>query len=145
MPKARSERSKEFASSLVLATTLGISGFDDSLRWRAAGRLEAGQSQAEVARLLQGPQKVVSRLWNQFQTSGIATRKICHGRTRTMTSAQDRYLALSARRHRWTTVPQLARDLSAVSGRIISRQTVYSRLTEVALTLGVQTPFDCIQ
>ncbi|GFW14140.1 hypothetical protein TNCV_3547291 [Trichonephila clavipes] len=45
---------------------------DDSLRWRAVGILEAGQSQLKVVRSLQ----VASRLWNQFQTSGAVTRKI---------------------------------------------------------------------
>ncbi|GFV62698.1 hypothetical protein TNCV_901531 [Trichonephila clavipes] len=39
------------------------------------------------------------------------------GRKRASTSAQDQYLALSSRRHRWTMTPQLSRDLAAVSVR----------------------------
>lgn len=106
---------------------------DDSMRWRAVGRLEAGQSQAEVARWLQVAPKVVSRLWNQFPTSGTVTRKPGQGRPRATTPAQDRYLALSARRHRQTTATELSRDLAAASGKRISRQTVYRRLAERAL------------
>ncbi|KAF8781683.1 hypothetical protein HNY73_012057 [Argiope bruennichi] len=78
---------------------------DDSLRWRAVGRLETGQSQAEVTRRLQVAPKVVSRLWNQFQTNGTVTRKAGQGYHRATTPAQDRYLALRARRHRLTTAP----------------------------------------
>ncbi|GFW78733.1 hypothetical protein TNCV_4261561 [Trichonephila clavipes] len=46
---------------------------------------------------------------------------------------EDRYLVLSARRHKWTKIPQLARDLAAVSGRKISRQTLHSRLAETVI------------
>ncbi|GFT07421.1 hypothetical protein TNCV_3789021 [Trichonephila clavipes] len=51
-------------------------------------------------------------------------QKGCH---RALISSQDCYVALSARRHRRTTAPQLARDLVAGSGRRISKQTVNSR------------------
>ncbi|GFV21417.1 transposable element Tcb2 transposase [Trichonephila clavipes] len=44
-------------------------GLDDSLRWKAAGRLEAGQSQAEVSRWLQ-----VSRKW--FPGYGINSKQV---------------------------------------------------------------------
>ncbi|GFT27030.1 hypothetical protein TNCV_4675571 [Trichonephila clavipes] len=77
--------------------------------------------------------KVVSRLWNQFQTSGTVTRKVIQGCRRASTFAHDRYLALSARQHRWTTAAQFNRDLFAVTGRRISRKTVYSRLAETVL------------
>ncbi|GFY35768.1 uncharacterized protein TNCV_4841451 [Trichonephila clavipes] len=70
-----------------------------------------------------GSPKVISRLWNQFQTSGTVTMKVGQGRHKVSTSPQDRYLALSPRRHKGTTMFQLARDLVAVSGRRISRQT----------------------
>ncbi|GFW26574.1 hypothetical protein TNCV_1165081 [Trichonephila clavipes] len=48
------------------------------------------------------------------------------------TSAQDRFLVLSTRRNRWTTTPQLAKDIVAVSGRI-SRQIVYGHLAGTRL------------
>ncbi|GFV04351.1 hypothetical protein TNCV_919721 [Trichonephila clavipes] len=66
----------------------------DYLRWRYIVRLKYGQSLAEVAR--SGP-KVVSRLWNPFQTSGTVTRRVDQGRHRATKSAQDHYMALSAR------------------------------------------------
>ncbi|GFT00319.1 hypothetical protein TNCV_2738731 [Trichonephila clavipes] len=65
-----------------------------------------------------GP-KVLLRLWNQFETSGTVTRNVSQDRDRASTTAQDRYFALSAQRHRWTMVPQLALDLAPVSGRRI--------------------------
>ncbi|GFU58953.1 hypothetical protein TNCV_4732321 [Trichonephila clavipes] len=64
----------------------------DSLRCRAIGRLEASQSEAEVAESLQVAQK-----WSPGH--GInskqvyVTRKVSQGRHRASTSAHDRYLA----------------------------------------------------
>ncbi|GFT95616.1 transposable element Tcb2 transposase [Trichonephila clavipes] len=74
-----------------------------------------------------------SRSQNEFQTSGTVSSKVNQGHHRASASARDHYLALRARRHRWTTAHQLARDLDAVSGRRISRQTLYSRLAETVL------------
>ncbi|GFT24677.1 hypothetical protein TNCV_2856151 [Trichonephila clavipes] len=79
-----------------------------------------------------GP-KGIPQLWKQFQTSSIVTWKVSEGRHRASTTAQYRNLVLSAQRHRRTTVPHLARDLAALSGRRISRQIVYSRLVETGL------------
>ncbi|GFV59846.1 hypothetical protein TNCV_4739741 [Trichonephila clavipes] len=62
----------------------------------------------------------------------VVTRKVGQGHTASR-SAQDRDLSLSVLRHKWTTAPQLARDLAAVFGRRISRQPVYSRLAETGL------------
>lgn len=77
--------------------------------------------------------KVVSRLWNRFQTSGTVTRIPDQGRSRATTTTQVRYLTLSARRHRQTAATEFSRDLIASSGNRISRQTVYRRLGETAL------------
>ncbi|GBL75839.1 hypothetical protein AVEN_155113-1 [Araneus ventricosus] len=41
----------------------------EELRWRAIGRLEAGQSRTEVARWLNVSPSVVHRLWQQFLTT----------------------------------------------------------------------------
>ncbi|GFT27957.1 hypothetical protein TNCV_643791 [Trichonephila clavipes] len=46
---------------------------DDSLRWRAVGRLPVLSGVGSMA--TSGP-KMDSRLWNQFQTSGTVTRKL---------------------------------------------------------------------
>ncbi|GFX29327.1 hypothetical protein TNCV_3218611 [Trichonephila clavipes] len=70
----------------------------DSLRWRTIGRLEAGQSQAEVALYLQVARK-------GSLTYGINSKHkwYCHqqGRLRVSTSAQDRYLTCNCRAGDW--------------------------------------------
>ncbi|GFW66902.1 hypothetical protein TNCV_4687871 [Trichonephila clavipes] len=66
-----------------------------------------------------------------LSSSGNVTRKVNQGSPRASKSAQDRYLPLTARRHRWTMAPRLTRDLAAGSGRSISRQTVYSHLSHL--------------
>ncbi|GFV21561.1 hypothetical protein TNCV_5121481 [Trichonephila clavipes] len=65
----------------------------------------------------------------------IPNKWYCHqeSRHRASTPAQDCNLALSPQRHRRITAPQLACNLAAVSGRRISRQTVYSHLAETLL------------
>ncbi|GFT89556.1 hypothetical protein TNCV_2093691 [Trichonephila clavipes] len=78
-------------------------------------------------------QKMVSRLWNQLQTSGTVTRKVSQDCHRASPFTQDRYWALSALQHRRETATQLAHDLVTVSGRRIYRQTVHSRLVEICL------------
>ncbi|GFX68741.1 hypothetical protein TNCV_2124971 [Trichonephila clavipes] len=77
--------------------------------------------------------KVVSQLWNQFQTGNVVIRWGGQGHHRALTSAQDHYLALSVRQRRRTTAPQLVRDFAAVSGIRIFRQTVHYHLAETGL------------
>ena len=43
---------------------------DESMRRRIVGRLDAGQSQAQVARELDITPSAISNLWSQFKTSG---------------------------------------------------------------------------
>ncbi|GFX25169.1 hypothetical protein TNCV_2753441 [Trichonephila clavipes] len=38
----------------------------DSEAWRVVGRLEGGQTQAEVAQAIGVSQSVISRIWNRF-------------------------------------------------------------------------------
>ncbi|GFU27726.1 hypothetical protein TNCV_516161 [Trichonephila clavipes] len=50
----------------------------------------------------------------------IPNKWYCHqevgqGRHKASTLTQDRYMALRARQHKWTRVPQLVHDLAAVS------------------------------
>ncbi|GFW24943.1 hypothetical protein TNCV_3846771 [Trichonephila clavipes] len=66
---------------------------------------------------------LVSLDQNQFETSGTIIRKACQVHQTALTSTQNRYLELSARRLRQITAPQLAHDFVAMSGRRISRQT----------------------
>ncbi|GFT95237.1 transposable element Tcb2 transposase [Trichonephila clavipes] len=100
----------------------------NSLRWRAVGWMEMGLSQADVARRLNVSRSVVQRLWDQYQSEDSVSRRPVLGRPRATTPAEDRFLALSARRRRTTTVPQLVADHFQASGRRISATTVRNRL-----------------
>ncbi|GFW93442.1 HTH_Tnp_Tc3_2 domain-containing protein [Trichonephila clavipes] len=86
--------------------------------------------------------------WNGIQDGGLAVsyptlgsipiRRFCvrrpvPGRPRATTPAEDRFLALSARRRRTTTVPQLVADHFQASGRRISATTVRNRLHNAGL------------
>ncbi|GFW37525.1 transposable element Tcb1 transposase [Trichonephila clavipes] len=72
----------------------------DSEAWRVVGRLEGGQTQAEVAQAIGVSQSVISRIWNRFLETGSAGRRPRQGRRRATTPNEDRYLVLTARRHR---------------------------------------------
>ncbi|GFU63185.1 transposable element Tcb2 transposase [Trichonephila clavipes] len=96
----------------------------NSLRWRAVGWMEMGLSQADAARRLNVSRSVVQRLWDQYQSEDSVSRRPVPGRPRATTPAEDHFLALSARRRRTTTVPQLVADHFQASGRRISATTV---------------------
>ncbi|GBL90951.1 hypothetical protein AVEN_272399-1, partial [Araneus ventricosus] len=64
------------------------------------------------------------------------------GRPRVATPAEDRFLALSARRRRSTTVPQLVADHFVASGRRISTTTVRRRLHNAGLY--ARRPVECV-
>lgn len=106
---------------------------DDGMRWRIVGRIEAGQSQAQVARELDITPSVISNLWSQFKTSGTVCRRPGQGRPRASTANDDRYLVVSAKRQRTATPTQLSRDLAAATGTSISSKTVSRRLHERGL------------
>ncbi|GFU67076.1 transposable element Tcb2 transposase [Trichonephila clavipes] len=95
------------------------SGLLDSLRWRAVGWMEMGLLQTDAARRLNMSRIVIHRLWNQYQNEASVSRRNVPGRPRATTPAEDRFIALSARRRR-TSVPQLVADHSVTSWRRIS-------------------------
>ncbi|GFW76516.1 transposable element Tcb2 transposase [Trichonephila clavipes] len=105
----------------------------NSLRWRAVGWMEMGLSQADVAKRLNVSRSVVQRLWDQYQSEDSVSRRPVTGRPRATTPAEDRFLTLSARRRRTTTVPQLVEDHFQASGRRISATTVRNRLHNAGL------------
>ncbi|UYV78224.1 GGPS1 [Cordylochernes scorpioides] len=105
----------------------------DDLKWRAVGRMEAGQSQAEVAKWLNVNKSVVSKIWKQFIETGTIKRKEGSGRKRKTATSEDRYLVVTAKRHREMTAIQLSNGLPSATGTRVSRQTVYRRLHEGAL------------
>ncbi|GFT94485.1 HTH_Tnp_Tc3_2 domain-containing protein [Trichonephila clavipes] len=63
----------------------------------------------------------------------LVSRRPVPGRPRATTPAEDRFLALSARRRRTTTVPQLVANHFQASGRRISATTVHNRLHNAGL------------
>ncbi|GFW73994.1 transposable element Tcb2 transposase [Trichonephila clavipes] len=99
---------------------------DAFTRGRIIGKLEEGRSETSVAAEFGIAHSIVSRLWRQFQTTGI--RGFGSGRPRGTTPAYDRYIVLHARRNRRQTAREIARHTTQATGRPISRSTVARRL-----------------
>ncbi|GFU55332.1 uncharacterized protein TNCV_1645971 [Trichonephila clavipes] len=62
---------------------------EDSERWRAVGRIEAGQSITDAALFFSVHHSVISRLWKQFQTTQAVVRRPVGCRPRITTHAED--------------------------------------------------------
>ncbi|KAK7101734.1 hypothetical protein V1264_020071 [Littorina saxatilis] len=103
-----------------------MSQLNASVRENALGRLQAGQSQSEVARALRVSQSTISRLWHRFQHGGSSAPAPRSGRPRVTTQAQDRYILVTHLRHRFQSASVTARALPG--GRHISVQTVRNHL-----------------
>ncbi|GFT59414.1 transposable element Tcb1 transposase [Trichonephila clavipes] len=101
---------------------------DDFMRGRIIGKIEEGRKITDVAREFDIAHSVVSRLWKSFKTTGMCSRRHGGGRVRSTTPAEDRYIVLSSKRNRRTTVQQVANQFLAASGKQISRKTVARRL-----------------
>ncbi|GBM59203.1 hypothetical protein AVEN_150726-1 [Araneus ventricosus] len=85
---------------------------------------------------------VVQRLWDQYQFEDSLSRRHVSGRSRVTTPVEDRFLALSARRRRSTTVPQLVADHFVASGRRISATTARRCLHNACLY--IRRPVVCV-
>ncbi|GFU23290.1 HTH_Tnp_Tc3_2 domain-containing protein [Trichonephila clavipes] len=96
----------------------------DSEAWRVVGMLEGGQTQTEVAQAIRVSQSVISRIWNRFLETGSAGRRPGQGRRRATTTIEDRYLVLTARRHRNMNATLLQQHLRSATGTAVSTQTV---------------------
>ena len=94
---------------------------------RGIGMLEAGLSQREVARVLGVSQSVVSRMWSRFHLTGNVMHQHAGGRERSTTLAQDRFIALQARRHRFNNAPTLRSELQNATGVRLSTQNIRNR------------------
>ncbi|GFV58289.1 transposable element Tcb1 transposase [Trichonephila clavipes] len=84
---------------------------DDFLRGRLIGRLECGRTQLEESEELGIAQSVISKLWQRFQDDGNMSRCYSTSRPRVTTPNEDRYLAVTAKRNRRSTVSDLSRQL----------------------------------
>ncbi|GFU79259.1 transposable element Tcb2 transposase [Trichonephila clavipes] len=116
-----------------MSTMSQRSHLSDSEAWRDVGRLEGSQTQAEVAQAIGVSQSVISRIWNRFLETESAGRRPGQGRRRATTSNEDRYLVLTARRHRNMNATLLQQHLSSATGTTVSTQTIRNRLHGVSL------------
>ncbi|GFS61734.1 transposable element Tcb2 transposase [Trichonephila clavipes] len=116
-----------------MSTMSQRSHLTDSEAWRVVGRLERGQTQAEVAQAIGVSQSVISRIWYRFLETASAGRRPGQGRRRTTTSNEDRYLVLTARRHRNMNATVLQQHLRSATGTTVSTQIVRNRLHGVGL------------
>ncbi|GFW38384.1 transposable element Tcb2 transposase [Trichonephila clavipes] len=105
----------------------------DSEAWRVVGRLEGDQTQAEVAQANGVSQSGISRIWNQFLETESAGRRPEQGRKQATTPNEDRYLVLTARRHRNMNATILQQHLRSATGTRVSTQTVRNRLHGLGL------------
>ncbi|GFU15933.1 transposable element Tcb2 transposase [Trichonephila clavipes] len=121
---------------------------EDFERWRAVGRIEAGQSITDVALFFGVHHSVISRLWKQFQTTQTVVRRPVGGHPRVTTPAEDRYIAIIAKWNRRATTTRVTSIVTASIGKAISTATVrrrlymnglYARVPRVCVPLSVQS------
>ncbi|GFV60097.1 transposable element Tcb2 transposase [Trichonephila clavipes] len=115
----------------------------EDLSLRVVSRLEGGQTQAEVAQAIGVSESVISRIWNRFLETGSVGRRPGQGRRRATTPNEDRYLVLTARRHRNMNATLLQQHLRSASGTMVSTQTVRNRLH--SLGLYAHRPMVCVR
>ncbi|GFY23170.1 transposable element Tcb2 transposase [Trichonephila clavipes] len=96
--------------------------------WRIVGRLEGGQTQAEVAQAIGVSQSVISKIWNPFLETGSVDLRPALGCRRTTTPNEDLYLVLTARRHRNMNATLLQQHLRSATGTTVSTQSVQNQL-----------------
>ena len=101
---------------------------DPATRNFAIGRLQAGESQNEVARTLNVNQSTISRLWNRFQQTGSTNDRQKSGRPRITTPGQDRYIRVFHLRNRTVAASTTAAGIPGL--RRISSQTVRNWLRQ---------------
>ncbi|GFU25796.1 transposable element Tcb2 transposase [Trichonephila clavipes] len=116
-----------------MSTMSQRSHLSDSEAWRVVGRLEEGQTHAETVEALGVSQSVISRVWNRFLETGSAGRRPGQGHRRATTPNEDRYLVLTARRHRHMNATHLQQHFRSATGTKVSTQTVRNRLDGVGL------------
>ncbi|GFX25975.1 transposable element Tcb2 transposase [Trichonephila clavipes] len=107
------------------------------------GRSEGGQTQAEVVQAIGVSQSVTSRIWNRVLETGSAGRRPGQGRRWATTPNEDRYLMLTARRHRNMNATLLQQHLRSATGTTVSTQTVRNRLHVV--DVYARRPMECVR
>ena len=92
----------------------------------AIGRLQAEESQNEVARTLNVNQSTIPRLWNRFQQTVSTNDHQSSGRPRITTPGEDQYIRVFHLRNRTVAASAIAAGIPGL--RRISSQTVRNRL-----------------
>ncbi|GFW91239.1 transposable element Tcb2 transposase [Trichonephila clavipes] len=116
----------------------------DSEAWGAVGRLEGGQTQAEVVQAIGVSQSGISRICGiVFWRLKVQGRRPGQGRRRATTPNGDRYLVLTARRHRNMNASLLQQHLRSDTGTTVSTQTVRNCLHGVGLY--TRRPLVCVR
>ncbi|GFV95804.1 transposable element Tcb2 transposase [Trichonephila clavipes] len=128
---------------LCASETVILEGLSDQEAWRVVGRFEGGQTQDEVAQAIGVSQSVISRIWNRFLETGNAGRRPGQGRRRSTTPNGDRYLVLTAPRHRNMNATLLQQHLRSATVTTVSTQTVRNRLHGVGLY--ARRPMVCVR
>ncbi|GFV71931.1 transposable element Tcb2 transposase [Trichonephila clavipes] len=82
-------------------------------------------------------------IWNRFLETGSAGRRPGQGRRRATTPNEDRYLVLTARRHRNMNATLLQQHLRSATGTTVSTQTVRNRIHGVGLY--ARRPLVCVR
>ncbi|GFV39183.1 transposable element Tcb2 transposase [Trichonephila clavipes] len=87
--------------------------------------------------------RVVGRIWNRFLETESAGRRPGLGRRRATTPNEDRYLVLTARRHRNINATLLQQLLRSATGTTVSNQIIRNRLYVVGLY--TRRPMVCVR
>ncbi|GFX84033.1 transposable element Tcb2 transposase [Trichonephila clavipes] len=126
-----------------MSTMSQRSHLTDSEAWRVVGRLKGSQTKAELAQAIGVSQSGISRIWNRFLETGSVGRRPGQGRRRATTPNEDRYLVLTARRHRNMNATLLQQHLHSAIGTRVSTQTVRNRLHGAGLY--AHRPMVCVR
>ncbi|GFT69611.1 transposable element Tcb2 transposase [Trichonephila clavipes] len=122
-----------------MSTMSQRSHLTDSEAWRVVGRLEGVQTRASHWSVTKGD----FRIWNCFLETESAGRRRGQGRRRATTPNEDRFLVLTARRHRNMNATLLQQHLHSAPGTTVSTQTVRNRLHGVGLYAHL--PMVCVR
>ena len=102
-------------------------------KWRIVGMRDGGMKQADIARVLNVSQSVVSRLLKKHRETGSVKERKRSGRPRATTPRQDRLLFRMSRQNRFYSSETLRTHLRDSHRIRVSRQLVHSRLLQARL------------
>ncbi|GFT84463.1 transposable element Tcb2 transposase [Trichonephila clavipes] len=116
-----------------MSTMSQRSHLTDSEAFRVVGRLKMGKTQAEMTQAIGVSQSVIFRIWNRFLETESASRRPGQSLRSATTPNEDRFVELTARRHRNINATLLQQHLRSVTGTTVSTQTVRNRLHGVGM------------